>query len=209
MQKNLSVLTCGWHVSEWNFNFLIDFFHFSIPLTCQLHVSNKKLQPRNPIFFDPWRVVDTSVANTLCFSLLPDVCLTRQWYAFFLTDMWVTRHWNEFLVLTCQPHVSACQMRKKRSLTCDSHVNDTLFFSLTCGSHVTEANFCYWRVNHTSVHADFSKILFFRTTDVWMTRQGNHRVTVLAPVWLNSQKSKKFCLEAKAKRFLNCKQYFS
>ena len=161
MQKNLSVLTWSWHVNQWNFNFLPEFVQFSIPLTCPLHVSNKKLRPATPIYFDVWRVVDTSVANILRFSLLPDVCLTRQWYAFFLTDMWVTRHWSEFLVLTCQPHVSACQMRKKRSLTCDSHVNATFSFSLTRGPHVTEANFFYWRVNHTSVHADFYKNLVF------------------------------------------------
>ena len=102
MQKNLSVLTCSWHVNQWNFNFSPEFVQFSIPLTCPLHVSNKKLRPATPIHFDVWRVVDTSVANFLCFSLLPDVCLTRQWYAFFLTDMWVTRHWSEFLLLTCR-----------------------------------------------------------------------------------------------------------
>ena len=47
------------------------------------------------------------------------------------------------------------------------HVNDTLFSSLTCGSYVTEANFFYWRVRYTSVHAKCEKMVL----DVWLTRQ--------------------------------------
>ena len=54
-----------------------------------------------------WRVQYTSV-HAKCEIMLLDVWLTRQWYIFFSTDVWSTRHWSEFLLLTCQPRVSAC-----------------------------------------------------------------------------------------------------
>ena len=76
-------------------------------------------------------------------------------------DVWLTRQWPTFYVFLC-------------CLTCAWHVNDTLFFSLTCGSHVTEANFLYWRVSHTSVHAKCEKNVAWRVAHTSMQYSLSH-----------------------------------
>ena len=204
------VLTCGWHVTG------AIFFYWRVATRQSMPNAKKNLQcwrvadtSNNEISFFGrfffifrynWRVNYTSAIKSfnhlLRFFLIFDVCLTRQWPTF-------------YVFLCC--------------LTCAWHVNDTFSLSLTCGPHVTEANFFYWRVNHTSVHAKCEKMMLdvwsvlhflshwrvvhvslkrnsqfvFRTTDVWMTCQRNHRVTVLVRVWLNSLKTKKFAWKLK------------
>ena len=93
------------------------------------------------IFRYNWRVHYTSAIKS-----------SGQALRFFLSfDVWLTRQWPTFYVFLC-------------CLTCAWHVNDTFSLSLTCGPHVTEANFFYWRVNHTSVHAKCEKNGAWRVT---------------------------------------------
>ena len=60
-----------------------------------------------------WRVRHTSV-HAKCEKMVLDVWLTRQWYIFFSTDVKLTRHWSEFLLLTCPPHVSGIETHRLR-----------------------------------------------------------------------------------------------
>ena len=123
--------------------------------------------------------------SALSFQLLPSA------------DVWLTRHWSEFLLLTCRD-TSVHAKCEKNAAWRVTHTSVLHFLS-------------HWRVVHTSLKrissTDVSttrqcmrisqKSRFFRTTDVWMTCQRNHRVTVLAPVWLNSLRIKKFAWKLK------------
>ena len=122
-----------WRVDDTSANeismFWLNFFNFRYHWRVDYTSAIKSLNHLLQVIFDVWRVLHTSVANILCFSLLPDVCLTRQWYAFFLTDMW---------------------------------------------GHVTEANFLYWRVSHTSVHAKCEKNAAWRVAHTSMQYSLSH-----------------------------------
>ena len=120
------------------------------------------------------------------------------WHMFFMSVQEISQkvcfsyHWHKkFMSATVSIHF--CLV-----LTYSFYVTATVFFDFLVLTYVFNVS-----------AAIFSKSLFFRTTDINILCQRHHRVTVLAPVWLNSQKTKKFCLEAEAKHFLNCKQYFS
>ena len=105
-------LTCAPHVSGQHFMFfffvwrvLTRQWYVFFSLTCGLHVTEAN--------FFYWRVTYTSVLAK--WEEMPfDVWLTRQWYIFFSTDVWSTRHWCEFLLLTCPPHVSGIETHRLR-----------------------------------------------------------------------------------------------
>ena len=206
--KNLSVWR-GWDTSIHDF---LNFWFFSLGFWCYWRASytsalwSLKNVKRLPLIFDVLRTRQRLRFYDGLFCLTCKHTSMIRFFSsltYFYTSLKLVSSTDVYSTRQCMPNA------KKWCLTCDLHVSGTFSFPLTCGPHVTEANVFYWHVNHTSLHADFSKSLFFRTTDIKILCRRHHRVTVLAPVRLNSQKTKKFCLEAEAKRFLNCKQYFS
>ena len=60
-RKKLSMLTRVLLVKQWNLNIFPENLYFSIPLTSEILVSNRKLQPSTAILFDFWHVFYLSV----------------------------------------------------------------------------------------------------------------------------------------------------
>ena len=130
-----------------------------------------------------------SFNHLLLFFWVFDVCFLRQWLQFYV-----------FSFIFSGPDITFLRQHSflpGADIFFLCHCNDFLRFSCT--------DICFFM----SVQRISQKACFFDTTDIKILCQRHHRVTVLAPVWLNSLKIKKFCLEAEAERFLNCKQCFS
>ena len=113
-----------WFTRQW-----LTFYVFLCCLTCAWHV--------NDTLFFSLTCGDTSLKRISCTDVsatrqcMPnakktqlDVWLTRQCYILFLTDVWSTRHWSEFLLLTCPPHVSACGFLKNLVFSYHWRVDD-------------------------------------------------------------------------------------
>ena len=77
------------HVNPYFFEFLICFFRFLMLVTCFVHVSNRKPQVLTFTLFDSWRASYTSKAKILWWPFFVWRVFTRQWYAFFFTDVFL------------------------------------------------------------------------------------------------------------------------